>query len=57
MAKVYNFDDGHFSNLHKIAYGFRPKTDDQQVWDCLSDDHKQEWWDVMCRIMYAGGAK
>ena len=56
MPKVYNFSDGHFSNLHKIAYGYRPKTDDQQVWDCSSDDNKQEWWDIMCRIMYAGGA-
>ncbi len=44
----YDFDDATFSALHKEAHGFRPATDDQQLWDCSYDDSKQEWWDAMC---------
>jgi hypothetical protein len=44
----YTFDNATFSDLHKEAFGFRPDSGDQQIWDCSSDDDKQEWWDDMC---------
>lgn len=47
----YDFDDATFSDLHKEAYGFRPDSGDQQLWDCSSDDSKQEWWNEMCDEM------
>jgi len=44
----YTFDNATFSDLHKETFGFRPDSAAQQIWDCSSDDDKQEWWDGMC---------
>jgi hypothetical protein len=44
----YTFDNATFSDLHKETFGFRPDSEAQQIWDCSSDDDKQEWWDGMC---------
>ena len=47
----YDFDNATFSDLHKEAYGFRPSPAEQQVWDELYNDCKQEWWNEMCDEM------
>lgn len=43
----YSFSDELISDLHKDAYGFRPKGDYFAWWDTLSDDEKQAEWDSL----------
>ena len=41
----YTFDEQIVSDLHKDAYGFRPKADFWTYWNQSSDDWKQKIWD------------
>lgn len=43
----YTFDDDIISDLHKDAYGFRPRQDFWVWWDNASDDEKQAEWDSL----------
>jgi len=45
MESNYTFDETIVSDLHKDAYGFRPKSDFWSVWDSSNDDNKQRIWD------------
>jgi hypothetical protein len=41
----YSFSDDLISDLHKDAYGFRPKGDYFAWWESCSADEKQAEWD------------
>jgi hypothetical protein len=41
----YTYDENILSDLHKDAYGFRPSPEFSILWQCSSDDQKQEIWD------------
>ena len=43
----YSFSDDLISDLHKDAYGFRPKGDYFAWWESCSDDEKQAEWDSL----------
>ena len=44
----YTFDDNIFSDLHKDAYGFRPRY--HRYYES-SDDEKQKIWDDLCALV------
>jgi hypothetical protein len=48
MESNYTFDETIVSDLHKDAYGFRPKSDFWSVWDRSNDDNKQRIWEDLC---------
>jgi len=41
----YDFDESIVSDLHKDAYGFRPRSDFWEHWAFSTDDQKQKIWD------------
>jgi hypothetical protein len=41
----FTFDEHAVSDLHKDAYGFRPSPEFSILWQCSSDEQKQEIWD------------
>jgi predicted Fe-S protein YdhL (DUF1289 family) len=43
----YTFDDSIVSDLHKDAYGSRPRSEFWACWDSYSDDEKQFVWDCL----------
>jgi hypothetical protein len=45
MNQIYTFDSNIVSDLHKDAYGFRPKSLFWDEWNDASDDQKQRIWD------------
>lgn len=45
----YTFDEEIISDLHKDAYGFRPKESFWHNWSAMSDDEKQATWDRVSR--------
>lgn len=45
---TYTYDEDIFSDLHKDAYGFRPR--DHEFYDA-TPDRKQEIWDYFCGIV------
>lgn len=47
----YTFDENIVSDLHKDAYGFRPRSDFWSMWDSYSNDEKQVEWDSLCDVM------
>jgi len=48
MSNVYTFDDDTVSDLHKDAYGFRPKRNFWSAWAAFNGDQKQAVWDDLC---------
>jgi hypothetical protein len=42
---TYTFDTNIVSDLHKDAYGFRPKGNFWDRWNAATDDQKQVIWD------------
>lgn len=45
---THTFDTSIVSDLHKDAFGFRPR---EYFWDCweeMTDDEKQSEWDSLC---------
>lgn len=47
---MYTFDDNIFSDLHKDAYGFRPRS--HEYWTA-SDDRKEEIWNGLLKELDA----
>lgn len=45
MTQVYTFDSDVVSDLHKDAFGFRPKQDFWAEWSQSTDDERQATWD------------
>lgn len=44
--REYTFDADTLSDLHKDAYGFRPRSEEfWNVWDAADNDGKQRIWD------------
>ena len=48
MSTTYTFDEDTVSDLHKDAYGFRPKGNFWSAWAAFNGDQKQALWDSMC---------
>jgi hypothetical protein len=48
MQATYTFDEDTVSDLHKDAYGFRPKTNFWNAWNSYDEQQKQDLWDSMC---------
>jgi len=48
---TYKFDSDVVSDLHKDAYGFRPKVGFWNRWNAASDDVKQEIWDGLVAFL------
>jgi hypothetical protein len=44
----YTFDEQIVSDLHKDAYGFRPREYFWAEWNNSTDDEKQTIWDGLC---------
>jgi len=44
--ETYTFDENILSDLHKDAYGFRPRSEEfWAAWDAADNDGKQRIWD------------
>jgi hypothetical protein len=48
MEKQYTFDENIVSDLHKEAYGFRPRADFWSKWDSADNDGKEAIWCRLC---------
>ena len=48
---AYSFDENIVSDLHKDAYGFRPREMFWSEWNNASNDEKQEIWDDLCKAL------
>lgn len=48
---TYTFDENIVSDLHKDAYGFRPREMFWSEWNNASNDEKQEIWDGLCKAL------
>jgi len=47
-TRNYDFDADTLSDLHKDAYGFRPRSEEfWAAWDSADDDGKQRIWDQL----------
>lgn len=44
---TFTYSDELFSDIHKDAYGFRPKSEAWARWNSLSPERKQEEWNYM----------
>ena len=53
MTKTYTFDSNIVSDLHKDAYGFRPREYFWAEWADADDDSKQRIWDELIEEMKA----
>ena len=51
MSTTYTFDEDTVSDLHKDAYGFRPKGNFWSAWAAFNGDQKQALWDSMCKTL------
>lgn len=47
----YTFDENIVSDLHKDAYGYRPREGWWNMWAAFNADQKQSLWDEMCDDM------
>ena len=57
QATVYTFDENCFSDLHKDAYGFRPRGDFFQWLETATDEQKQVEWDSLCEALERSNAR
>jgi hypothetical protein len=48
---AYTFDEDTVSDLHKDAYGFRPRDNFWSAWAAFNGDQKQALWDSMLGTM------
>ena len=48
---TYTFDENTVSDLHKDAYGFRPREYFWAEWNNSSNDEKQLLWDELCAAL------
>ena len=48
---TYTFDETIISDLHKDAYGFRPREGFWNMWAAFNDDQKQVEWDRLIGVM------
>jgi hypothetical protein len=46
---AYTFDEQIVSDLHKDARGYRPRENWWQMWEQMTEDEKQNEWDVLIR--------
>ena len=53
MSKIYTFDSNIVSDLHKDAYGFRPREYFWAEWTDADNDGKQRIWDELIEEMKA----
>lgn len=51
MAMEYTYSDELVSDLHKDAYGSRPRGDFYEQWSQMTPDEKQAQWDRMISYM------
>ena len=47
----YTFDSDIVSDLHKDAYGFRPRENFWEFWTSATDDEKQTEWDSLLQAL------
>ena len=47
----YTYDEAIVSDLHKDAYGFRPREGFWNHWNLSTHDEKQEMWDGLLRLV------
>lgn len=50
----YSYADELISDLHKDAYGFRPRGVYMQDWKDMTPGEKQAEWDHLCQLVEAG---
>jgi len=50
METQYTYDEDIVSDLHKEAYGIRPREDFWSQWDCADDAAKQQIWNSLIDI-------
>jgi len=50
---VYTYDERIVSDLHKDAFGFRPREAFWAEWDASTEDGKQAIWDYLCEALAA----
>lgn len=48
---AYSFDESIISDLHKDAYGYRPREWFWSQWNDATDDTKQVIWDNLCHAL------
>jgi hypothetical protein len=53
MSQIYTFDSNIVSDLHKDAYGVRPKSLFWAEWADADDDGKQRIWDELIEDLKA----
>lgn len=51
METVFTFDSDIVSDLHKDAYGFRPRGDFWKNWDASTDEQRQAEWDSLLEAL------
>ena len=51
---AFCFDDNLISDLHKDAYGFRPRQGFMEKWNGMNRVQKQLLWDELCDILDEG---
>lgn len=47
----FTYDDDTFSDLHKDAYGFRPRGAAYARWEAMTPAEKQAEWDYLCNVL------
>lgn len=53
MPMTYTYDERIVSDLHKDAYGFRPREAFWAEWNTSDEDGKQAIWDYLCEALDA----
>ncbi len=48
---TYSYDDQTYSDLHKDAYGFRPRGEAFARWNAMTPAEKQVEWDRLIDVM------
>lgn len=48
---TYSYDEDCYSDLHKDAYGFRPRLSQWQAWEAMTPDEKEEEWNFLISVM------
>jgi len=51
LTTTYTYDEQTVSDLHKDAYGFRPRESFYQRWDTATEAERQNIWDNMCMTL------
>lgn len=48
---TYTYDEDCYSDLHKDAYGFRPRGSAWEAWVNMNPDQKQAEWDFLIEVL------